>query len=84
MSSETGEPGSDDLKLIAFEVGGQRHGLISTAVCEVLHAVTLTPISGVSRLVEGGSSMFVEAFCQSSMCVSGLDWRLDRWNRPTT
>ena len=53
VSGELGERRTDDLEMLVFEVGGQRHGVASTAVCEVLPAVTLTPISGVSRLVEG-------------------------------
>ena len=53
MSGESGERHSEDLEMIVFEVGGQSHGLVSSAVCEVLPAVTLTPVSGASRLVEG-------------------------------
>lgn len=53
VSGDLGESRIDDLEMLVFEVGGQRHGLASTAVCEVLPAVTLTPIFGVSRLVEG-------------------------------
>ncbi|MEK6260120.1 MAG: chemotaxis protein CheW [Planctomycetota bacterium] len=53
VSGDLGDRRPDDLELVVFEVGGQRHGVISTAVCEVLPAVTLTPVSGGSRLVEG-------------------------------
>ena len=53
VGDDLGERRTDDLEMLVFEVDGQRHGVASTAVCEVLPAVTLTPISGASRLVEG-------------------------------
>lgn len=41
------------MEILLFEVCGQRHALPSKVVREVLPAVTVTPMAGTDRLVEG-------------------------------